>query len=135
MYWGRYGFLLAIIFALAPNAGLAAEQVDIEANSGKTMIYSFLLYNKFSCAFSELPNYKIRTPAQNGELSAEVVKARFNADHKRCAGKRVYVLEINYRPKRGYRGSDKAIVDLRFPTYSSLNFQTNRTIKFDITVK
>jgi len=109
--------------------------VDIKANSGKAVIYNVYIYNKFNCNFSEPPSFKVGKQAANGAIEANIVKRRFKADHERCPGKRVYILEVTYKPNRGYRGKDSGSLNMRYPAYGGLNYQKTRTIKFDISVK
>jgi hypothetical protein len=126
---------LATVLALAFGVAFAAELVDVKANSGKTPIYHVYIYNKFDCSFSEPPSFKIGRQAANGTIKAGIVKARFKDSHERCPGKRVYVLEVTYKPKRGFRGSDRGSLDMRYPAYGGLNYQKTRTVKFSISVR
>ena len=126
---------LACFLALYSGSVFAAKKVDVKANSGKTKIYNVYIYNKFNCSFSEPPTFKIGKQAANGTLEARIVKARFKADHERCPGKRVYVLEVTYKPNRGFRGADKGSLNMRYPAYGGLNFQKVRTVGFDISGK
>ena len=130
-----YSVALTCFLALVSGSGFAAENVEVKANSGKTVIYSFYIYNKFNCSFSEPPSYKVGKPAAHGSFEAGIVRGRFKADHDRCPGKRVYALEVKYKPNRGYRGIDKATLNLRYPAYGGLNYQRTRSIKFNIAVK
>ncbi len=112
-FWGRAIALPAFvgIAAIAMSAGRTAAAENVE------------------------PKFKIKKQAENGRIVADVIKTTFPATHKRCAGKPIQVFVVGYKPNRGYRGKDSALVSMRYEAYSNESFGANRTVRFNISVK
>jgi hypothetical protein len=128
-------FYAALLAVPATGYALAAEKADVKANSGLTEIYSFGRTYSGTCNSAPPPTFKIKKQPEHGKIVAKVVRKRFAKDHKRCAGKAIKVFIVAYKPNRGYRGKDTASVSLKYDIYANVAYNTNRTLKFDISVK
>ena len=127
--------LAAVAITISAANVSAAEKVEVKANSGLTAIFSFFRTYENSCDSAPPPRFKIKQQASHGRIVVEIIKSRFGATAKRCAGKPAHGLVVGYRPDRGYRGRDSAAITLRYSRYSNASFEARRTVRFDISVR
>ena len=126
-------FSAAVFVSMSPVR--AAEKVEVDADSGMNVIYTFASTYQGTCDSADPPTYSIKKDAAHGRIVTDIVKTTFPADNKRCAGKPVQVFVVGYQPERGYRGKDEAVVSMRFTPYTNESIIRSRSLHFKITVK
>ena len=117
--------------ALAATA-VAAETLAKTVPAGQTTKLDHYTGWKDDCSFLEIAVNVLSKPA-HGEVSHRIAKGVIPANAKlgssgSCAGKPTEVLELYYRPAKGFHGSDSLTVEM------TNGGQSSTTFTYDITV-
>ncbi len=122
--------LLALTLECSPALAIYVNRVVPVGGTLKGQFYTAI---NPDCSLQDYPNVRVVTPPGNCVLSFRKGKdfPNFAADNPRgaCNRTRVPVIYVDYRPNRGFVGSDTFSVDVFFFVGSE------RTDTFKVTVK
>ncbi len=125
--------ICAIMIGLNVISFARAEVVKREVKANKsTGIYGFYQYNPNNCGSMAPPKFKIKS-VEHGKIGGGIHK--FKIEKGRCKGRQVKGVGFVYKPKRGFRGLDKARVILSMPNFTDDTGHASRTLDFRIKVK
>ncbi|MBM6582596.1 hypothetical protein ILT44_20530 [Microvirga sp. BT689] len=98
------------LLVLAGSASAETRERTIKANT-VAAVGGFLGYEVDTCYPAEIPDVKIRQAPANGSLRIVPHEEVLGKD-SRCPGTKVRGLAYVYTPKKGFRGTDEATVDV-----------------------
>ncbi len=129
----------AIFFTAGLTISSMAQTISGKVRSGtEVRIYNISLYDKRDCGalaypkvrFNQPVNGTIRVKKYTGKLTSKKFKGSY------CYGKTAKGMAIYYRSKRGFRGLDRARINISFPAFADgSGFDNVKSLKFNITVK
>jgi hypothetical protein len=124
---------LPIVCAALAATTAGAETLSRSAPSGRTTKLDHYTGWKDDCSFLEIAVNVLTKPA-HGEVSHRIASGIIPADAKlgssgSCAGKPTKVLELYYRPAKGFRGADTLTVEM------TDGFQHSTTFTYEISVE
>jgi hypothetical protein len=124
---------LPIVWAALAATTAGAETLSRSAPSGQTTKIDHYTGWKDDCSFLEIAVNVLTKPA-HGDVSHHIASSVIPANAKlgssgSCAGKPTKVLELYYRPAKGFHGSDTLTVEM------TDGFQHSTTFTYEISVQ
>jgi len=128
----KIGIALSLVGAALAATAAAAETLSKTVPSGQTTKIDHYTGWKDDCSFLEIAVNVLAKPA-HGEVSHRIANGVIPANAKlgssgSCAGKPTKVLELYYRPAKGFHGADSLTVEM------TDGFQHATTFTYDIVV-
>jgi hypothetical protein len=105
--------------AAQPKSKTKLEEVyEKEMFSGSESRIAAMNYVNADCSGGPLPEVRVVTAPEGGDVRMEPIKHTLNRDKKNhrahCNGKTVDAVGIFYKSKNGFAGADKVILDVDF---------------------
>lgn len=121
--------LISLLWSLIAQAAAIKVSVRANATSG---LYTYVQYDPTRCSSMMAPKFKIKY-VENGKIVG--TKGSFKLTKGPCKGRTIKGVNFRYTPKRGYRGTDKAAIQLNMSAYIDGTGNASRTLNFIIDVK
>jgi len=115
------------------SRGMAETALTREVFTANEARIAAMNWVNADCTSGPLPDLRIATPPQNGELRMEEITMPIDRpkDTPRfsCNGKPVKAVAVFYKSKAGYTGDDNAVIDVDFKTGQVRRFSYKITVR------
>jgi hypothetical protein len=134
MHMARWLFLVTVALAV-PLGGLSAQEVverTVKANS-RTAVGILLSHWEGTCEQAAIPDAKLGAMPKNGRAEIEMHRITLSKPHM-CEGRQWSGPAIFYTPAKGFKGSDRFVVEFPFAS-NEVSAPVMRSTTYSITVE
>jgi hypothetical protein len=117
--------------AWSSTAHSASINISLKANR-TSGLYTYIQYDPNTCGAMMMPKFKVKY-VKNGKITGS--KGSFKLTKGICKGRSMKGVAFRYTPNRGFRGTDKASIQLNMPAYTDGSGNASRSLDFIIQVK